>query len=218
MTSSSASTRKLRLRPVSHCPARARTMFSRATLETTVHEASQSETIPLVGPAVTYNHHDALTASPNPVNVGQTVTFTATVSPIPTGSPAGTVSFYSGSTLLGTAPVNGSGIATLTSNSFTAGTKSITAVYSGNTAFATSTSSPLSLTVQTAPVFSITAPQTPFTVKAGGSVDVHIVVPPVGGSYNSLVTMSATGLPPGAVATFNPGTVTPGELPVPRRS
>jgi hypothetical protein len=175
------------------------------------HEASQSETIPLAGPEGTTTTTTTLTASPSPVNAGQTVTFTATVSPVPTGSPAGTVSFYSGSTLLGSSPVNGSGIATLTNTSFTAGTKSITAVYSGNTAFAASTSSPLSLTVQSAPVFTITAPQTPFTVKAGGSVDVHIVVPPVGGSYNSLVTMSATGLPPGAAATFNPGTVTPGD-------
>jgi hypothetical protein len=173
------------------------------------HEASQSETIPLVGPDVT-STTTVLTASPNPVNAGQTVTFTATVSPIPTGSPSGTVSFYSGSTLVGTSPVNGSGIATLTNNSFTAGTKSITAVYSGNTAFTTSTSSPLSLVVQSATVYTITASKTAFTVKAGGSVAVHIVVPPVGGSYNSLVTMSATGLPAGAVATFNPQMVTPG--------
>jgi len=83
-------------------------------------------------------------------------------------------------------------------------------VYSGNTAFTTSTSSPLSLVVQSATVYTITASQTRFTVKAGGSVAVHIVVPPVGGSYNSLVTMSASGLAPAAVATFNPETVTPG--------
>ena len=44
----------------------------------------------------------ALAASPNPSTVGQAVTLTATVTPAPTGTPAGTVSFFSGSTLLGT--------------------------------------------------------------------------------------------------------------------
>lgn len=41
-------------------------------------------------------------------------------------------------------------------------------------------------------------------------MDIDIVVPPVGGSYDSVVTMSASGLPAGATATFAPPTVTPG--------
>ena len=48
----------------------------------------------------------ALTAAPNPAVFGQSITFTATVTPAPTGTPGGTVSFYSGSTLLGTGDVN----------------------------------------------------------------------------------------------------------------
>jgi hypothetical protein len=39
---------------------------------------------------------------------------------------------------------------------------------------------------------------------------VNVTVPPLGGSFNNVVTMSATGLPLGATATFNPPTVTPG--------
>ena len=73
-----------------------------------------------------------LTAAPDPAISGQSVTFTATVTPAPTGTPAGTVSFYSGSTLLGTADVNSSGVATFTSTSLSAGDLSITAAYSGN--------------------------------------------------------------------------------------
>jgi Bacterial Ig-like domain (group 3)/FG-GAP-like repeat len=149
--------------------------------------------------------------SPNPATAGQPVTLTATVSPAPTGSSAGTVSFYNGSTLLGTATVNSSGVATFTTSSLPAGTDNLTAVYSGNAGFATSTSSVLSLTVTTAGViYTVTAPPTPFALTQGGSVNIPITVPPIGGAYNAVVTMSVTGLPPGATATFNPPTVIPG--------
>ncbi len=149
-----------------------------------------------------------LTAAPNPVITGQSVTLTATVTPAPTLTPAGTVSFFSGSTLLGTADVNSSGVATFTTTTLSAGSLSITAVYSGNSGSATSTSAEMGLEVAT--TFAVTAPGSPFTVQAGGSVDINITVPPIGGSFDSVVTMSASGLPAGATATFTPPTVTPG--------
>jgi hypothetical protein len=150
----------------------------------------------------------ALAALPNPSTVGQPVTLTATVTPAPTGTPAGTVSFFSGSTLLGTGDVNSSGVATFTSTSLSAGELSITAVYSGNAAAAASTSSEMGLEVAT--TFGVTAPSTPFTVKAGEAVDINIMVPPLGGPFDSVVIMSASGLPAGATATFTPPTVVPG--------
>ena len=151
-----------------------------------------------------------ITASANPATAGQQVTFTATVSPAPTGTPAGTVSFYNGATLLGTGMINLAGVATFATSNLGAGNATITAVYSGNAGFATSTSTPLNLTVAIASVYTVTAPQTPFTVVSGESLDVNVTVQPVGGAYNSLVTMSASGLPAGAVAIFTPLTVTPG--------
>ena len=146
--------------------------------------------------------------APNPAVFGQSITFTATVTPAPTGTPAGTVSFYNGSTLLGTGDVNSSGVATFTSTSLSAGALSITAVYSGNAAAAASTSSETGLEVAT--TLGVTAPSTPFTVKAGGAVDIDITVPPLGGAFDSVVIMSASGLPAGATATFTPPTVVPG--------
>jgi hypothetical protein len=151
-----------------------------------------------------------LTASPNPAIAGQQATFTATVSPAPTGTPAGTVSFYNGATLLGTGTVNSAGVTTFATSTLAAGNATIIAVYSGNASFATSTSAPLNLTVANASVYTVTAPQTPFTVTAGDSIDVNVAVQPVGGGYNSLVTMSASGLPAGATAAFTPPAVTPG--------
>ena len=154
-----------------------------------------------------------LTASPNPLFDGQTVAFTATVTPAPTGTSAGIVTFYSGTTLLGTGTLNAAGVATLTLSSLAVGVDSITAVYPGNAGFAPSTSSTLSQTVNTA--YTVSGPTTPVPVAPGGSVNINLSVPPLGGAYNSVVTLSASGLPPGATATFNPATVTPGSAGAP---
>lgn len=142
------------------------------------------------------------------VITGTAVTFTATVAPAPTGTPAGTVSFYNGTTLLGTGTVDSSGVATFISSSLPTGVLSLTAVYSGNAGSAASTSSAVSETV--AATYTLTASSAPVTVTPGGTATFSIEVPPVGGAFNNVVTLSATGLPPGASATFNPPTVTPG--------
>jgi hypothetical protein len=49
--------------------------------------------------------------------------------------PTGTVSFLNGSTVLGTATLNASGVATLSTTSLAAGTYSLTAQYTGNASF-----------------------------------------------------------------------------------
>ena len=178
------------------------------TAEYSGNTAFATSTSSAVGVTAIVATSTALTAAPNPAVFGQSVTFTATVTPAPTGTPGGTVSFYSGSTLLGTGDVNSSGVATFTSSSLAAGELSITAVYSGNAAASASTSGEMGLEVAT--TFGVTASSTPFTVKAGGAVDIDITVPPLGGAFDSVVIMSASGLPAGATATFTPPTVVPG--------
>jgi ribosomal protein bL25 (Ctc-form) len=107
----------------------------------------------------------ALAAVPKPALAGQTVTLTATISPTPTGSPLGTVSFYDGATLIGTGSVNSSGVATLTTSALPAGTDPLTVVYSGNSGFAGSTSSSLNETVNLNPTTtSLAAAPNPSTV------------------------------------------------------
>lgn len=149
-----------------------------------------------------------LTAAPNPAQADQAVTLTATVAPAPTGTLSGTVNFVDVETVIGNSAVNSSGVATFTTSSLAPGAHSITAAYSGDTGFSASTSAALSVTVGS--TFTVTAPPMPVTVQEGGSVMVTITVPPLGGAFNSVVTLSATGLPAGATATFNPPTVTPG--------
>src|SRR5262249_54087425 len=63
------------------------------------------------------------------------------------GTPTGTVTFMDGSTTLGTSPVNGSGQATYSTSTLLGGTHSLTASYSGDSNFASSTSPAYTQTV-----------------------------------------------------------------------
>ena len=89
----------------------------------------------------------ALSSSLNPSNTGASVTFTGTVTSTTPGTISGSISFYDGAKLLDTPITMTGNIATLTISNFAQGTHSITAVYSGNTNYATSTSSAVSQVV-----------------------------------------------------------------------
>lgn len=88
-------------------------------------------------------------SSANPSNVGDPVTFTATVTtPAPPSAPeaivpTGSVTFLDGVTSLGTFPVNALGTAAVTTSALAAGPHNITAAYGGTPAFAPSTSTVL---------------------------------------------------------------------------
>ncbi len=79
-----------------------------------------------------------VTATPQPVTAGSNVTLTATVTETNPAAPTGNVDFKNGATVIGSAPVNASGVATFT-GPLAAGTYTISAVYAGDAVFATST-------------------------------------------------------------------------------
>jgi hypothetical protein len=81
-----------------------------------------------------------LASSPNPSTAGHAVTFSAIVVSTASETPAGTVSFFYGTTNLGDAVVNASGVATFTISTLPVGTDDMTAVYNGDTKIAPSTS------------------------------------------------------------------------------
>ncbi len=85
-----------------------------------------------------------LASSLNPSIFGDSVTFTATVSP---AAATGTVEFFDGATSLGTGTLSG-GVATYTTSSLTVGTHPVTATYSGDPNFLASTSAPLDQVVE----------------------------------------------------------------------
>jgi hypothetical protein len=69
--------------------------------------------------------------------VGTSITFSAAIASWSAGPPQnGVVSFYDGSTLLTTIPVNSNGKASYTTSSLPAGSQAITAAYSGGANYA----------------------------------------------------------------------------------
>jgi hypothetical protein len=94
-----------------------------------------------------------LTSSANPSSAGQAVTFTAGVVPVVLGvsvQPTGSVTFFNGTTAIGTATLPQSDSATLTTSTLPAGTNAITAVYNSDSNFAQSTSNVVNQVVNSA--------------------------------------------------------------------
>jgi sugar lactone lactonase YvrE len=107
-----------------------------------------------------------LTSSANPSTVGQSVTFTATVSNSAGGvNPTGTINFYDGFNLLGSQAINASYMATFTTSALTNGMHSITAQFvpSADTQLQSSTSPVLSQDVQAAAKIAIISSLNPST-------------------------------------------------------
>jgi hypothetical protein len=98
----------------------------------------------------------AAVSSPNPSGFNQPVSYTATIAVVApgAGSPAGSVQFFDGGTLVGTAALV-AGSASLTTNGLAAGSHTITANYSGDASFAAS-SGTTALTVRSASASSTT--------------------------------------------------------------
>lgn len=176
--------------------------------------SSASKTVSLTVGQATPTVSVASTA--NPVLVTNPVTFTATVTSS-SGTPTGTVGFYDGTTLLGSATLS-SGTASYTTSSLAAATHSITAVYGGDGNFASVTSAAVAELVQD---YSISVSSSGSgsgggsspsqTVQPGGTATYTLALGPANGAtFPSAVTLSVSGLPPGATATITPQTLPAG--------
>lgn len=151
-----------------------------------------------------------LTSTLNPVLLTNTITLVATVGS-PVSTPTGSVTFLDSSTPLGTATLSG-GTAQLSVSTLAVGTHSIIAVYSGNANFLGAISTALREQVQD---FSLSlsnsggsgsSGSTPSaTITPGGTASYGFTLAPLGLSiFPSPITLSVTGLPPGATDTITP--------------
>ncbi len=146
-----------------------------------------------------------LTSSLNPSASGQPVTITATVvgaggnSPIPSGS---VMFIANAATSLGTAKLNASGVATVTTSSLAVGTTPISAIYSGDSNYNSSNATPLNqvVTATTKQTTTVSVSASPNPATTAQSVVLTATVTPAAGS-------AAT--PTGSV-TFMDGTTTLG--------
>lgn len=157
-----------------------------------------------------------LAANNNPLFLNNSVTFTATVTPTSgTIVPTGSVTFYAGSTAIGTGTLSASGtgasaIAKLTTTSLGTGSQAITASYPGDTNNQASATTALTEVVED---FSITSTgSSSSTVAPGLAAGFTFTVSPVSPAttFPAAITLTATGLPAGATATFSPTSIASG--------
>jgi hypothetical protein len=148
-----------------------------------------SSTSPALAHQVLAATSTSLAASVNPSVFGQAVTFTATVTSATPGTITGTVTFKDGATVLGSGVVS-SGKATLLASALVPGVHSITAVYSGNATYGTSTSPPLSHTVnKAASSTSVTSSHNPSVFGQSVTFTATVAaVPPGSGTPTGTVT------------------------------
>jgi hypothetical protein len=137
----------------------------------------------------------SLTSSSNPSTFGSSVTFTATVTATSPGAgvPGGSVTFKNGAAVLGTEPLNASGVATFSTSSLTVGSHNITASYGGNTDFKTSASAALSQKVLLAPADLAAAmvPQISITQPEGAVTSSSVTAGPA--AYTAASTQVSMG-------------------------
>jgi hypothetical protein len=132
-----------------------------------------------------------LTSSPNPSTLGDLVTFTATVSagPVSTAIPQGSVTFGT----LGSAAVDGTGKATLTTAALAVGSYSVTATFTDAGNFGSSTSNTVVQTVNgITPAVTLTSTPNPATTVQQITATVTVDPPSAAG-----------GVPAGTVKLYN---------------
>ena len=151
----------------------------------------------------------ALSSNGSIVYAGSPVTLTATVAGSLLHAPVGNVTFMDGSNPLAMVALTGSA-ASFSSPGLQTGQHTLSAIYSGDAVYSTSTSPGVGVDVVPTPDFTVNGVASSYSAKSGGIITVPITLVPVNGTLNHVVQFSATGLPTGATATFSPATLTLG--------
>ncbi len=150
-----------------------------------------------------------LSTSANPVFMTYAVSFTASL-PSSASTQTGTMTFYDGETLIGTAQVAG-GSATLATAALAAGPHSITASYSGDNNYGPGTSGAVTENIEDFTLAFADGGSGTVSVQAGGQAVYRLVITPVGGArLPASVTLALLDVPAGATHAFSPATVAAG--------
>lgn len=136
------------------------------------------------------NSTTSLTSSPTAAPYGQAFSLNATVAAAAPGGgvPTGTVTFFEGPTNLGSAPLNGSGVASISPTGMQFGDHSYTATYSGSANHAASASGTHVHQVWSAPV-TVTATANPDPAVCNQPVEFLIKTTSIGGIPNGTVAI-----------------------------
>jgi hypothetical protein len=148
---------------------------------------------------------NGFSASATSLSYGDSVTFISLVQGVGPNFPTGTVTFVSGSTVLGSAPLNANGLATLT---FTPpqGSYSVVAKYPGDTLFAASNSTTTSILIGPTKEFVMTVTPANPTVAKGShtTLGINIVT---ASTFSDTLAIGCAGLPPSATCTFSTNSI-----------
>ncbi len=169
--------------------------------------ASTPQTVAPIPPNV-HPTQTLVTSNVNPSAFGQAVTFTANVATTDAfiTIPTGMVTFYDGTTALGTGTLDTNGNASYTTSTLAIGTHPITVAYAGSTAFSASTSPVYNQVV----VYALPSAGTGFvlqvvptnvTVPVGSSVAVAVTIIELN-NFQQPVQLSCSGMPAEGVCTF----------------
>jgi polysaccharide biosynthesis protein PslG len=153
-----------------------------------------------------------VTSSPSGSSAaGDSVTLAAAISSQNgSATPTGSVQFTVGSTGLGSAQLS-SGVATLAVTTLPVGVDTVTATYSGDTTYSSSSGTVQITVTQGAPAvpnFTLSSTPDSLTVSSGGRGTVTLTLTPTNG-FNSAVNFACSGLAVGVSCAFNPTSVTP---------
>lgn len=186
----------------------------------TVYATATSSTITIVVSAKIATT-TTVSANVSTVSPGGIVVLTATVTPDSQSTsesyPTGTVEFFSGTTLIGSATLTEIGSSdqstasislSTSSSSLPSGTDSITAVYLGDSYYATSTSASTTITVQD---FTITAVSTSpnLTIVKGGTGSASFLITGLGGYTGKVQVICAVSTADDMTCTPTPQQITP---------
>lgn len=120
----------------------------------------------------------SLAANPSETAAGVPVVLTATITNAGTPAPTGKVNFYYGSTLLGSAGVNNSGVANFSGNStgLPPGTYSVTAQYAGDSNYAAARSAAVPVTILAPVATTMTLSPATQTVTQGQKAALPVLI------------------------------------------
>ncbi|MBC8008817.1 MAG: Ig-like domain repeat protein, partial [Burkholderiales bacterium] len=160
----------------------------------------------------------ALVSDANPANLGASITLTATVS-ADGATPDGTVTFFDGAISLGSATLDGSGVATFSTSTLAAGPHTLTAVYAATASFAGSTSEPLAQTIRRATTTALVSDANPANLGASVTLTATVAADgatPVGSVtfFDGAISLGSATLDGSGVATLTTAALASGSHPI----
>lgn len=162
---------------------------------------SPAATQPLLFNVILRPTTNAFSSSVNAISAGQQIVFVSIVQGNGPRTPGGQVTFTSGSTVLGIAPLSATGVATLTVKPGE-GRYNVVSTYSGDLLFATSLSAPLGITVGPPVAFTLDMKPASVTMQSGshGSLEIDVLT---AATFVDTLAFGCAGLPANATCTFS---------------